>query len=285
MKSATVVHETKTGACGFCTLMGEPKNSLQVAFAPSQLQSGQMAMNMWNMQLTLGANEELIPVQITRKRLKIPISMAAKRLPIPLFDYQRIFRVIKTVLDSSESDTAHACIFFSIVGALILQRFYGKNCVPVAGAAFYAMDGDEKVLMFASVSDDGTVTSDNRFHCWIRCEDYAIDFMAPIFRECLNTAGFPGKYSRKMFQKSLASMANGYTELVKPGDFFLQPDPVLSEVVLEQFESQITSVDLANICLNWFEKPPKLIASEMGMGSHDGVRKMVLSRIELAGAW
>ena len=46
-----------------------------------------------------------------------------KKLVIPLGDYERIFRVIFSVIDN-HARTAHACLFFSIVGSLILKKAY-----------------------------------------------------------------------------------------------------------------------------------------------------------------
>lgn len=56
---------------------------------------------------------------------------------IPLLDYLRIHGVIRSVLDSVDAHTAHACMFFSVAGAAILQEFYKKEAMQVAGAAFY----------------------------------------------------------------------------------------------------------------------------------------------------
>jgi hypothetical protein len=49
-------------------------------------------------------------------------------------DYLRIHAVIISVLDSVKVRSAHSCIFFSVAGAAILQKFYGKEAMQVAGA-------------------------------------------------------------------------------------------------------------------------------------------------------
>ena len=51
---------------------------------------------------------------------------------IPLLDYLRIHAVIRSVLDSVDAHTAHACMFFSIAGAAILREFYKKDAVQLA---------------------------------------------------------------------------------------------------------------------------------------------------------
>ena len=55
------------------------------------------------------------------------------RLVIPLLDYQRIFRVINSVVTSLGNDSNENCLFFSVAGAAILQRFYGKEARVLVG--------------------------------------------------------------------------------------------------------------------------------------------------------
>jgi hypothetical protein len=62
---------------------------------------------------------------------------------IPLLDYLRIHAVIISVLDSVKVCSAHSCMFFSVAGAAILQKFYGKEARQVAGAAFYLVSPEQ----------------------------------------------------------------------------------------------------------------------------------------------
>ena len=47
--------------------------------------------------------------------------MAYSRTVVPLPDYERIFRVIYSVIDE-HANTPHACVFFAVVGAAILEQ-------------------------------------------------------------------------------------------------------------------------------------------------------------------
>jgi hypothetical protein len=213
--------------------------------------------------------------------------MPAFRPPIPLSDYQRVFRVIKTVLDGAGANTPHACIFFSVAGAMILQHIYNKKCMPVAGAAFFATDGTkDAVLAFGSILDGQVSSTDESFHCWIQCDGYIVDFMAPIFRESFHSGGFPINCSRKMFQKPVESMLPDHTYLSNPGDFYLEPNVSLTRELLQRFSSRNDNRDLVNICLHWYVKPPKAIPREFAMTSSDGGPvNMTLSPHTLVGAW
>lgn len=100
---------------------------------------------------------------------------------IPLLDYLRIHGVIRSVLDSVDAHTAHACMFFSIAGAAILREFYKKDAIQVAGAAFFLVNERQRnVISFATLTEGRVQSSDTAFHAWVQCDGYVIDFMAPI---------------------------------------------------------------------------------------------------------
>lgn len=213
--------------------------------------------------------------------------MPVARPLIPLLDYQRIFRVIKTVLEGADANPAYSCIFFSVAGAAILHQFYKKRCVPMAGAAFYAMGGPANdVLTFARLDGEAAISSSDAFHCWIQCDDYIIDFMAPVFRESLKAIGHDENYSRKMFQKSLKTMAPSHNHLYQSGDFYLQPNIDLTRETLQRFFARNDTQDLVNICAHWYKKPPKDIPRQLSMADNYGVTmNMILSELTVVGAW
>ncbi|WP_313312553.1 DUF2026 family protein [Pulveribacter sp.] len=93
--------------------------------------------------------------------------MKAKPL-IPLLDYLRIHSVIRSVLDSVDARTAHACMFFSVAGSAILREFYKKDARPVAGAAFLLVDEQRRNAMsFATLTDGQVQSTDTSFHALV----------------------------------------------------------------------------------------------------------------------
>ncbi|HCJ73685.1 MAG TPA: DUF2026 domain-containing protein, partial [Agrobacterium sp.] len=123
-------------------------------------------------------------------------------------DYQRIYRVINSLLLAQNADPASASMYFSTFGAFILQQHYKVKAVPKGGLAAYNLGG--KVLLFADHRDDGYVTgAGENFHCWIEADGWAIDFMAPAFADSARGLSVPAK----MFQRPLSAMASSINDL------------------------------------------------------------------------
>lgn len=202
-------------------------------------------------------------------------------------DYQRIHQVIYTVLDSADKSTAGGCIFFSIFGAYMLETIYKKKAIPVAGSAFYLLDNESGITSsFAHMDGEIITSSKQAFHCWIQCEGYVIDFMAPVFKESLQSKGYINNVPRKMFQKKLTNMSSNWDELMEEGDFYHLPNIDLTKDILQSFMSKHSNKDLLNVCLSWYTKPPKAILNTLGLMSDDGTRvNMKLNKLELVGAW
>jgi hypothetical protein len=214
--------------------------------------------------------------------------MPAARPPIPLADYQRIFRVLKTVFDQADINTAHSAIFFSVAGAHLVEHFYKKRCQPVAGAAYYKLDDEAgSVLSFADQNKNhDNASSGTGFHCWVMCDDYIVDFMAPLFRESLQSRGVTGNCSRKMFQKPRSSMVDSRLLLRNPGDSYLLPNVDLTRQILEGFFSTTGNQDLLDVCTHWYKKPPKDMPRQLSVTDNEGaVSEMTLSDLTLVGAW
>jgi hypothetical protein len=214
--------------------------------------------------------------------------MTISRPPIPFADYQRIFRVLKSVLDEAGLNQDHACSFFSVVGAALVERVYKKRCQPVAGSALYKIDDDSgTVLSFEGSSENlQELIASKEFHCWILCDSHIIDFMAPLFPESLQTVRPGAKCSRKMFQKPLSAMAESPLLLRQPGDFYLLPDVGLTRHILEEFASSTGNRDLVDVCAHWYKRPPKNISRQLSMQGNDGViTERRLSTLSLSGSW
>lgn len=189
---------------------------------------------------------------------------------IPLPDYERIFRVIYSVIDD-HANTAHACIFFSMAGAAILRKKYKLEATAVAGAAAFAIHGESgTVSTFGRFRDGELVSAEESFHCWVQCQGVIIDFLAPLFAESLKTYGHNIAVPRRMFQKPLAEMACSVHDLRGEGAFFLRPNLDLTRELYRSFSERPMNADLVNVCLAWYARPPKRLSTTMGMLDDEG---------------
>lgn len=218
----------------------------------------------------------------------------SKAIPLPLSfaDYERLNRILVTVLNSVDGHTANGCVFFTMVGSYILDKAFGLKTQPVCGSAFFRVDdATDFVMAFTDMEafENDVVASDNKFfHAWIECNGVVIDLMAPIFRENLlkKIPDSKLRLPRKMFQRPKSEMANSPFELVREGDFYLQVNPALTNELIKLFMSRDENGDLADVCRSWFKPTPKPILSELGLASNDGTQKVMrLEKLELVGKW
>ncbi len=220
------------------------------------------------------------------KSSKLP----ATRPLIPLTDYQRIFRVIHSVLDSVEANIPAASFFFSVTAAQILKKYYKKNAFPVAGAAFYLINKEQSSALSFGVIDEADATkvtsTSDAFHCWVQCDGYILDFMAPVFQELLAAAGHSMPVPRQMFQKELTRMATSSQALTEAGDFWLEPDLALTRDLLQQFMKKQALSNLSQVCVEWYQKPPKELSTDLVMQAQEGEgTKIKLTKLQITGAW
>lgn len=205
-------------------------------------------------------------------------------LPFP--DYCRIFRVIYSVLDG-RAHTHRGCIFFAVAGAFLLQRHYGLNAIPVAGAAAYMVSEENSlVATFGKIEEDMLVSASDAFHCWVECDGYAIDFMAPVFRENLQSAGLLNTVPRRMLQRPLIQMVSTLSELTHEGSFSLARSIERTEQMHASFSAKHASSDLMNVCAHWYRRPPKRMSETLDMGNDLGeVVRLKLHGPEITGVW
>jgi|SRR5450830_124474 len=219
--------------------------------------------------------------------MKTSTTRAPHRPLLPLADYQRIFRVIHSVLDSVEANIPAASFFFSVTAAQILKKFYKMNAFPVAGAAFYLVSKDGSgALSFGEIDGETVTSNSDAFHCWVQCEGVALDFMAPVFQELLVAAGHPMAVPRQMFQKDLTRMCTAPNALQVQGDFRLEPNLALTRDLLQQFMNKAALSNLSQVCLEWYRKPPKELDSDLLMQAAEGPGTSIkLSRLQVVGVW
>lgn len=214
--------------------------------------------------------------------------MKKKKPPITMRDYLRIFRVVHSVSNSIGNIPGKSCLFYNIVGAVLLERYFKKNAQPVMGAALVRVHDPSSTVVgyYKKSAEDGYISDRNTFHCWVQCKDYAIDFTSPVYHESFSKIGCSHSIPRKMFQKHMSRMSKSPSELMKEGDFYLQPNINLTNDLLVDFSSSFAATDLANICIEWFQRAPKKILPELSMINDLGeVTKMKLNNMKLSGMW
>lgn len=206
---------------------------------------------------------------------------------IPLIDYLRLHNVMRSVLDSLDARTAHACLFFSVAGATLLREFYKKDARPVIGAMVLLVNDDQRnAMMFATLEEGHMKSTKAAFHAWIECGGYVIDFMAPLFPDNSAAAGHPFIAPSRMFQKRLEAMSASHEHLDRPGDFYLAPNPELGAELLASFYQRPASADLVNICTQWYRRPPRAIPSETLMQDDLGaITRIKLKSSPVSGVW
>lgn len=212
--------------------------------------------------------------------------MSNARIVIPLPDYERVFRVIYSVINE-DANMPHSCIFFALVGAAILENKYEIEAMPIAGAAAYVVHGPSGgVSTFGRIDGENFVSGDDAFHCWVQARGIVVDFMAPLFGESLKSFGHDVPVPSRMFQKPLREMSSSVRDLRGEGAFYLKPDAALTAKVFQAFSDDLMSTDLANICLSWYRKPPKSLPTNMGMRDNSG-RHYLLSPKgpSISGVW
>ncbi len=203
---------------------------------------------------------------------------------IPLPVYQRIYQVIYSVLEASEVARTHrACIFFTIAGTLILRQHYKLHATISAG--FMGMMVDDKsasVAMYGRIGN-GPESDRRAFHAWVECQGWLVDFMAPIMGMAITEDGHPLNVPRRMLQKPLAEQKASINDLERVGDFYLEHDSALAESLIDS--QSAGSIDLVNVCLTWYRRPPSAL-KELALGGNQGTpKKLVICAPSIEGVW
>ncbi|MBN8727001.1 MAG: DUF2026 family protein [Xanthomonadales bacterium] len=207
--------------------------------------------------------------------------------PKPLLtlpEYDRIYKVIYSILEG-RANTPHACMFFAIAGAMILNKHYKIPARPVAGAFLLCVNEVPSIFCIAK-RGDGIVTSGrDGFHFWVQTEHHIIDFMAPIFKGSAQGKGYDIAVPRKMFQRLISEEADSIDSLSKPGDYFTLPNPELTEEFIESFFERGPDTDLLCACDGWFKKHPKKLDDIALLDDCGKIYKLVLAAPAISGAW
>lgn len=209
----------------------------------------------------------------------------AARPPLALPDYQRIYQVAYSVLETSGIAVTHrACIFFASVGALLLREHYKLRATISAGCMALMVDEAKANVVLYGRDEDGVFVSDEEaFHAWVECDGWLIDFMAPILRESLQADGRDWQVPRRLLQKPLQQGTKDPREIQRIGEFYLRHDGALAARLLEKQTVQFQ--DLVATCRAWFRRPPKPLPALMLTDTHGPTRKLVLHAPSIDGIW
>ncbi|MDB5743464.1 MAG: hypothetical protein JWR68_1779 [Polaromonas sp.] len=204
---------------------------------------------------------------------------------LPLPDYQRIYQVIYSVLQASEIAITHrACIFFAAAGMMILRKHYRFPATISAGCLALLVNEKNTNIMVYGREEDGTFVNDKKaFHAWVECDGWLIDFMAPIMGNALREDGSDWDVPRYMLQKRLEHRMATIGDIKHVGEFFIEHDYALTESLIDGQGVQF--VDLMNVCLAWFCRPPKPLKA-MAMGdSHGAPKNLEMRAPSIDGVW
>lgn len=206
---------------------------------------------------------------------------------LTLRDYERIFRVIHGLLLNEVGDPSAACSYFGIIGSELLKKRHGMRAVPVFGAAAYRlpMDGAD-VIAFGSPTQEGVVSNDKAFHCWVEAGDKIIDFQAPLFQEQVERQRPGATFPARMLQRSKAA-GRPFSEVFGLSASHAHlPNDSLSRELTNAFYGLRANEDLVTIACDWYRRSPRKIQAALSIGNQKGeVREVPLSRVRVTSAW
>lgn len=163
-----------------------------------------------------------------------------------------------SLLANADGHTYKGCKFYAFAGAFLLHRHYKLDAKPMMGAAAFRLNADQ-ALFYGRVENNQVLSDVNAFHAWIECDGYMIDFMAPMFREALQSTGSPAQIDRRMFQKSLDLDAPAFDQIPKPGDFCRTVNFELTSQMRHEFKEDNLESDLVKIASDFYRRPPKTL--------------------------
>lgn len=205
-------------------------------------------------------------------------------MKIKLKDYERIYKTVNTVLLNEDADPTVACTFFSFYGAYLLKEHYKIDAHPVAGLCMYHLGGDNNVLSFAKLVDEQFVSDVDAFHCWVIGDGWLFDFMAPTFPDLENFKNF--NIQPKMMQKPISAMAASPYELHNEGDFYFESNSKVLNDRLRYLSSSLAYSDLAELCKEWYKKPPQKMQKAIQIGDGKGkLNSVSLTGKSVVGVW
>ncbi|MCH8618132.1 DUF2026 family protein [Undibacterium sp. TS12] len=202
---------------------------------------------------------------------------------LPLPDYQRIYQVIYSALESSKIAVTHrSCIFFAVAGASILREHYHLSATISVGSMALMVDEQQSNVVVYGRSENGYFVSDEKaFHAWVECDGWLIDFMAPIMGVALRKDGIDWSISPRMLQKHLDDSKSSLGEIRHLGEFIVGHNETLAESLIDNQSSRF--FQLLNTCVTLYSKPQE--QSEALAHSYSPVTKLMRDAPSIDGIW
>jgi hypothetical protein len=211
--------------------------------------------------------------------------MKPNKLALALPEYDRIFKVIYSILDGRKN-APHSCMFFAAAASLLLNQRHKIRARFVAGAfLLYTGTQQDEVILIGGKNGNEIISNENEFHCWVQTELHIIDFMSPIFREALIKYGTDSPIPRKMFQRLLSDEAPSIDSMQKTGDFFVIPNLELTEMLLDRVTNTSSAVDLLHACYKWYRKHPQKLPDMALCDDLGQIQQLKLTGPAIVGAW
>lgn len=206
--------------------------------------------------------------------------------PITLPEYERLFRTIHAVVANENGDPTKACLFFAVAGAYLLKRHHKlSSACPVAGVAGYNLRTPTNfAIVFGRPEGDTLVADADHFHCWIEVDGWIVDLMAPLLDEMAPADRKGAIIPRFMFQKPVIANRSAVS-LDTPGAYLHIPNNRLTTDLMKGFTEKPAYFDLVQACDQWYVRPPKKIATSIGIAQAGEAKEVFLSPVQIAGVW
>ncbi|MDB5807877.1 MAG: hypothetical protein JWN73_5199, partial [Betaproteobacteria bacterium] len=194
-----------------------------------------------------------------------------KSPPLTFAQYQRLYNVVHTLANHWTKDSGRSCVFFSILGAVLMNKHYKRDAKVACGNGAVMLDqkAEMAVSWFVQNADGSLAAGPEALHAWIVCDGWLVDLMAPNYREALiGSTGMDTEAQeltasivpRMMLQKPLDQTEGSPDQMMKAGDcVFVPHNDVTSSVIDTAFERPQLE-DIINIALAWHRPLPNSMA-------------------------
>ncbi|MDM8520513.1 DUF2026 family protein [Anaerolineales bacterium HSG6] len=212
--------------------------------------------------------------------------MSNDEMPLSLLEYDRIYRSIEGICCATEFPSSRSCIFFSVLGAMILDQIHGLPARIIAGAAYICVDENNEILLGFGADDDFGASDGSRFHCWVEIDHWIVDFMAPNYKDTLAEQGCVIDLERRMFQKHDSKMAKTHDELERQGGFLFIGNNDLAHSITDAYSERKDLMSLLEIYQNWYRKWPDKMEDVIHIDDSNGkIIEIRLSDNKIRGVW
>lgn len=213
--------------------------------------------------------------------------------PLSPVNYIRMFRTIASVVKASGFPPDHGCMFFAFLGAHLLRTVHGRDAVAYAGVSSFRLSERHDINFTFGIVDRTRQTAmpwGDDFHCWIDCEGYVIDLMAPLYREMwCEAARRTELLPRKIFQKPRQEMSANILALRTTGSFFVQEDVAYTRKIkslVDDYAQLNPEFNVYVACEAWYRPAPGEMAQVLTLQTHCGRQEqVVLDAFDVSGAW